>query len=575
LATREEARCQIAVGDGWPSRLPRAAALLRDAVKALTGVSLPITQLAAPKADLPLLIVSLLRDGPVVRHLAEADVLSISDKAQERVSNHSRYRFLADDLGEQGFLCYATRWHDRRALILAANAPQGGEYGASTLADRLCWDGDRLVLDRLHTRHLPVVQIPAYPIRSVATNIGGPDWLGNNQWEREWASEGGYDYRGFIDWLAGHKINQLILWPFDLAFGIAYPSERFPECVNPYHPNVKDEFMGEMIDYAHQRHITVFFFLDFPDNWTAVVRAHPELAGKNVDTAALRHLEPSRWEAYQRQGRVGTERLRALFSWVCASHPGTMRFWEAYLRELLDRYPQVDGIGGQFAEHAAYHCDCPTCEAEFFERQWAFFQRMAEIAAAKIPGCRFWAYRSWGARDIWRNRYQLPGGLIWIDWGDSAAPLATNKALPRGHWYLYHRSKDRWYEYGLGLAARCCHQVGIRGLQIRGVYYRELDRIYQAFEEYAWNPSLGVADYADLYVQKRLRRRDAALADAYALGIEAQGLREMADDQRTWPAWQAEEDYAGRAARCETALQASLRQLAPSDFAAELRAAAG
>ena len=455
--------------------------------------------------------------------------------------------------------------------MVAGNTGQGCLYGACALADRMHWRDGELVVDKLHTRHLPVVNIPAFEVRSVATNIGGPDWLGNNQWEREWERDGQYDYRGFIDWLASHRINQLILWPFDLAFGIAYDSERFPECVNRYHPNVKHEFIGDMIDYAHERHISVFFFVDFPDNWTAIVRAHPELAGKNVDVEGLLNLELSRWETYQRHGRVGAERLRAAYSWVCASNPDTMRFWEGYFDELLDRYPNVDGIGGQFQEHQAYRCDCRGCQASFFELQWEFFNRMCEIAAHKIPHVKFWAYRSWGARDIWRNRRKLPGDLIWVDWGDSAPAFNGNRSVPRGDWYLYHRSKEQWYENGLRLVAKHCHRSGLKGLQIRGVQYRELDRMYQAFTEFAWNPHLVVDDYAQAYVRKRMRKDDLSLAVAYSMWIRALGLRELAAYDQAYPEWQDQERSAARSKALMAQLKVVLQDMGPSEFASELR----
>ena len=82
--------------------------------------------------------------------------------------------------------------------------------------------------------------------------------MADQQWAKEWGNNDEYDYRGFIDWLASHKINHLNMWLFNLAFGIAYDSLRFPECVNRHHPNVKNEFISDMIEYAHKRHIEMF-----------------------------------------------------------------------------------------------------------------------------------------------------------------------------------------------------------------------------------------------------------------------------------------------------------------------------
>jgi len=434
-------------------------------------------------------------------------------------------------------------------------------------------EGDRLIVDKLNTRFLPAVNIPAFKYRSVATNIGGPDWLGHNQWAKEWGIQDEYDYRGFIDWLASHKINHLNMWALNLAFGIAYDSPKFPECVNQHHPNVKNEFISDMIEYAHQRHIEVFVFIDFPDNWTAIIKAHPELAGENVDIEALLNTEEEKWDIYQKYGEVGGERYRAN-SWVCASNPKTMEFWEGYLHELLDIYPGIDGVGGQFEEHHSYRCNCDSCGKSFFHLQWKFFERMSDIAYQKKTNIKLWAYRSWGAKDILKNRDKLPKELIWVDWGGQAQPFIAKKSIPRGDWYLYHRSREQWYEYGQKQCAMVCHQKNLSGFQMRGVQYKELDRMYQSLGEFSWNPYLSVDDYADLYVIKRLRRKDKELACAYAHYIKTVGLKEMLNYPRIPEEWHDEEDYEGKFKAELQMLREQLDNVKESEFANELRNAA-
>lgn len=53
--------------------------------------------------------------------------------------------------------------------------------------------------------------------------------------------------------------------------------------VNRHHPNVKGEFMKELMVYAEEMGIDVWFFLDFPENWAGIIKHRPHLAGKNVD----------------------------------------------------------------------------------------------------------------------------------------------------------------------------------------------------------------------------------------------------------------------------------------------------
>jgi len=113
--------------------------------------------------------------------------------------------------------------------------------------------------------------LPAFAHRGVCTNIGGPDHLSDNAWVKDWGGDGRYDYKAFIDWLAKFKITHLNVWLFELAFGIAFSSKKFPECVNHHHPNVKHEFMTDLIDYAHERHIEVTAFIDFPDMAAGII----------------------------------------------------------------------------------------------------------------------------------------------------------------------------------------------------------------------------------------------------------------------------------------------------------------
>ena len=107
---------------------------------------------------------------------------------------------------------------------------------------------------------------------------------------------------------------------------------------------------------------------------------------------------------------------------------------------------------------------------------------------------------------------------------------------------------------------------------MRGVQYRELDRMYQAFGEFSWNPYLTVDDYAHLYVIKRLRRKETELSSAYAHYIRAIGLKEMSAYPKMPKEWRNEEDYQSK---FESEVKQLRRQLGSikreSEFATELR----
>ena len=335
------------------------AELLQERVKQITGIKLVISRQKGIQSKNQILMGSPFSNSLLKEILREENIL-VTPKDKEIEKN--KRLLIPEDLGRQGFVIYRTDYKGKKYLILSGNTQQGVFYAVTTFINRLYLRSKNLIIDNFDSPSTPIINLPAFKYRSVATNIGGPDWLGHNQWEREW----GHDYRGFIDWLASHKINNLNIWLFDLAFGIAYDSKKFPECVNRYHPNVKREFIKEMIKYAHKRYIEVFFFIDFPDNWTAIIKAHPELVGKNIDTKDI----PSgkEWEEYQRSGEIRGDSFRKN-SWVCASNPKVMQFWKEYWNELLERYPDVDGIGGQFCEHSNMRCNCKNCTDNVVELQ--------------------------------------------------------------------------------------------------------------------------------------------------------------------------------------------------------------
>ena len=283
FAEGNQPRCEIIVRDE-DDEISHAANLLKREIETIADVKRETlgscqVEMTNTGSNLSQVEIGTLSSSPEMRDVLEKDkILSISgDLELLLASTASTHIFIPADLGEQGFVIHKTS-EDNQRLLLTGNTTQACLYAVSTLIDRLHMEGDRLIVDKLNTRLFPAVNIPAFEYRSVATNIGGPDWLGHNQWAKEWGNQDEYDYRGFIDWLASHKINHLNMWLFNLAFGIAYDSERFPECVNRHHPNVKNEFISDMIEYAHKRHIEIFVFVDFPDNWTAVVKAHPYLS---------------------------------------------------------------------------------------------------------------------------------------------------------------------------------------------------------------------------------------------------------------------------------------------------------
>jgi len=438
-----------------------------------------------------------------------------------------------EDLGEQGFIVYKL---DDDTLVLCGGSPQGTFYAVQTIINHLYLKNGNLMVEDLHTEKFPILSRPAIPCRVVCTNVGGPDHVGRDQWVKEWQKGDEYDYKGFIDWLARFKITHLNLWLFELAFGIAYPSAKFPECVNKYHPNVKKEFMGDLIEYAHKKFMDVSIFIDFPDMFSGILCHHPELGAKRSSFTKFPSEED--WQAYQKTGEnKGDHDFRHAFGTVCASKPEVMSFWEEYLKEVFNRYPSLDGIVGQFAEGVDGRlCACDNCRNNFLDLQWRYFRRMAEIARQDKPERKIYNCASTGAVEILRHRGEIKN-FIQFDWGgEGVGQFLYNHTCLHGEWYLLHHMGQKWQESDWKCMSRVAASSHLQGLAKRGVSYFSTENDYFAFGEFAWNPELGMENYADRYIKFSLRKKDDETSALYAHWIKAQGYCSMLKQLRNWKA---------------------------------------
>ena len=458
------------------------------------------------------------------------------------MSSRLRRDFIVlDDLGAQDFIVYSP---DEQNLLLCGGTPQGVFYAVQTLLNHLYCEGDKVKLDDLHTGRLPIFSRPTVPIRGICTNIGGPDHLSHNQWEEEWGKDEKYDYKGFIDWLAQYKINHIDIWLFEFGFGIAYPSGKFPECVNPYHPNVKHEFVGDMIDYAHSKHMKVTMFTDFPDMFSGILRKHPELGAKQFAKTQLPSEED--WNLFQKTGENPNKHdFRSKFGTACASNPKVMTFWEEYLEEVFARYPGLDGITGQFAEDQFGKerfneiCHCANCRKNFLGLQWKYFKRMAEIVQKDRPNRLIINCASPGDVEILRHRNEIKN-FIHLDWGTPFLPYTRGRALPRGEWYLFHYFGSKWTEFNWQNIGRFLGRSGLEAVIKRTVAYKPRTNDHFAFGEFTWNPELSIEDYARLYTRMTLRKTDKDTANLYAHWIKVRGyggvLQQLAQWKKNkWP----------------------------------------
>lgn len=482
------------------------AKILADTIQQVSGVKIAIAEKGQKVKTAGQVIIGTFNEIPLLGTLLVEDGVfkTLSDVHKCGYIRH----LLPADLGEQGFVIHKTKRENKEYLLLTGYTDIGTLYAVNTLEDRLHMEGDRLILDGLRTRFVPLVNVPAFSRRSLQTAVGGPDFLGPDQYIKEF----GHDYKGFVDWLASHKINNILLHDTSFTFGLCYDSREFPELVNRSSPNVKKEYIGDIIKYGRKRGVTVFFETNWPDRCDCVVKAYPELAGKNVLPDKRGHKT------------------------ICFNHPRAMEIWKGYWNEILERYPGVEAIGCQFTEHLESRCQCEFCGSDrFFEKELEYFDEMAKIARSKNPPVKIWIWFVPGAREIIARRKNCPD-VVYIDWGLRFTPFMFGHYIPRGNWYLYHEYGNN-PEFGTKQMCMALHKYGIEGLQIRAVQFKEKDRVFQLFEEFAWNPQLSIEDYAHLYTIKALRRKNKDVARAYAHYIYAQGyyeiLKEGANEQQS------------------------------------------
>lgn len=525
LTSKGKPTSAIVIGKGKEDEI--AAQLLAEHVADISGVEIPIVGInESSEIGNPIHLGTLSEESSGMSILRDRhSIVSWEDRKNEA----NKRLNIPSDLGTEGFVFQMEHLDDRDHLVLGGHTPQGTLYSAVTAAERLCLDGNKTVIKYIDTALQPRINLPMFDFRSVATNFGGPDGLRPKQWEKEWMRpDGSPDWQGFVDFLVSHKLNNLNCWTFNLASGIAYSSARFPEMVNQHHPNVRQEFMQNLIEYAVQRNIETWFMLDFPDHFTGVIKERPHFAGKNIDLRQFPKGEA--WNSYQKgDGHAGE--VRGAGGWVCGAEPEVKRFWQAYLDELLDRYPGVGGIGGQFGEHSSQRCDCPVCSERYFDIQREFFEEMVEIARAKNPEITPWIYDSWGTPEIIKAAERFPG-FVNIDWGDvrDVLKFSSCRQIPRSNWYLQHASASRWREFLLRHGTQVLATLGVAGYQIRGVFYRELDEMYHAVQEFTWNRSLNEDGFARLHIIRRYHRDSDELTKLYASWMKINRGKELLTD---------------------------------------------
>ncbi len=174
------------------------------------------------------------------------------------------------------------------------------------------------------------------------------------------------EWKQAVDCFAEDDINTLILWT---AGG--FRSKKFPITwkYNADHANVQHDFVRDLIDYAHTKHIRVLLgFTPFGyDGTNQYPLEHPELKAKKADGSPV---DP-----------FGIHSI----GWnLCPAKPESQRFMREYIREMVfDFYPNADGLLIESSDYAI--CHCPDCGPHFYDHEFDFVRAISNEVWQKKP----------------------------------------------------------------------------------------------------------------------------------------------------------------------------------------------
>jgi len=173
------------------------------------------------------------------------------------------------------------------------------------------------------------------------------------------------EWKRTIDYIQSDGANLVILW-----MGGAFRSKKFPITwlYNADHKNVQQDFVRELIDYAHQKNIKVTLgFTPFGyDGVNQYALEHPELKGIQENGNFIKMWGMHAWGYPLNPYR-----------------PEAQQFMLEYVREMFfDFYPNADGL---FIESADYMISqCKECREPYYSAEFRFVRRISdEIWRAK------------------------------------------------------------------------------------------------------------------------------------------------------------------------------------------------
>jgi hypothetical protein len=172
-------------------------------------------------------------------------------------------------------------------------------------------------------------------------------------------------WKGIFDAAKQDGGNLIILW-----MGGAFASRKFPITwkYNVEHENIKHNFAGRLIDYGHQLGLKVVLGLT-PYGYDGVNQyalEHPELKAVTEDGNYTKAFGLDAWGFNLNP--------------YCAE---AQRFMLDYTREMLEFYPNADGLFLESSDYAVSYC--AACPKSYYEMEFEFVRQISDEVWARKP----------------------------------------------------------------------------------------------------------------------------------------------------------------------------------------------
>lgn len=179
-------------------------------------------------------------------------------------------------------------------------------------------------------------------------------------------------WKGILDAVRQDGGNLVILW-----MGGAFPSRKFPITwqYNSAHENNRHNFAGELIDYGHCLGLKVLLCIT-PYGYDGVNQfaiEHPELKAMNKEGNYIAKFGLDAWGFNLNPYR-----------------PEARRFMFEYTAEMLDFYPNADGLLLESSDYAISYCN--DCYRSYYDVEFDFVRGISDELWRRKPDATIAVY---------------------------------------------------------------------------------------------------------------------------------------------------------------------------------------